>query len=206
MSSRCTCCTRNIHLRLTFRMTELRHRATVAPSPRNPPLAARPTRRELLVEAFRYLFPAHCFSHGRTPGDVLVVCPSSLRFAMICGLGWAVLWLAVSRLFLNMTDMFRCAASTKRRSKFRDLIVPSFCCVFLVWFVRQLKLKLEEINQNPFRQGLLDSIDTADDGGGGGGGGGGSGDISEDMSWGFDQTFFGEEGDGDDEPDDYDDI
>lgn len=65
----------------------------------------------------------------------------------------------------------------------------------------QLKLKLQDINQNPFRQSLLDTAAAAD-------GSGGSGDISEDMSWGFDQTFFGEEGDGDgdDDPDDYDDI
>eukprot|EP00903_Cladosiphon_okamuranus_P018237 g16776.t1 len=65
----------------------------------------------------------------------------------------------------------------------------------------KLKLKLAEINQNPFRQGLLDSTTAAD-------GSGGSSDISEDMSWGFDQTFFGEEGagGGDDDPDDYDDI
>lgn len=58
-----------------------------------------------------------------------------------------------------------------------------------------------DINQNPFRQGLLDSAISGDDNGD-------SGDISEDMSWGFDQTFFGEEGDGEggDEPDDYDDI
>eukprot|EP00752_Nemacystus_decipiens_P012346 g10945.t1 len=64
----------------------------------------------------------------------------------------------------------------------------------------KLKLKLADIKQNPFRQSLLDSAVSAD---------GGSGDISEDMSWGFDQTFFGEEGgdgDGDEEPDDYDDI
>ncbi|CAN0255180.1 unnamed protein product, partial [Hapterophycus canaliculatus] len=66
----------------------------------------------------------------------------------------------------------------------------------------QLKLKLVDINQNPFRHELLDSALSGD------GGGGGGGDISEDMSWGFDQTFFGEEGDGNsgDEPDDYDDI
>ncbi|CAM9637507.1 unnamed protein product [Ectocarpus sp. 8 AP-2014] len=72
----------------------------------------------------------------------------------------------------------------------------------------KLKLKLEEINQNPFRHSLLD-VSAEEDGGGGGGGGSNSdgGDTSEDMSWGFDQTFFGEEGDNiDDDPDDYDDI
>lgn len=68
----------------------------------------------------------------------------------------------------------------------------------------KLKLKLEEINQNPFRHSLLDV--SAEDGGGGGSNSDG-GDTSEDMSWGFDQTFFGEEGDNnDDDPDDYDDI
>ncbi|CAM9317914.1 unnamed protein product [Scytosiphon promiscuus] len=67
-----------------------------------------------------------------------------------------------------------------------------------------LKLKLVDINQNPFRHELLDSAVSGDSDGDSGG----SGDISEDMSWGFDQTFFGEEGDGDDgdEPDDYNDI
>ncbi|CBN78468.1 hypothetical protein Esi_0121_0071 [Ectocarpus siliculosus] len=69
----------------------------------------------------------------------------------------------------------------------------------------KLKLKLEEINQNPFRHSLLDV--SAEDGGGGGGSNSDGGDTSEDMSWGFDQTFFGEEGDNiDDDPDDYDDI
>lgn len=65
----------------------------------------------------------------------------------------------------------------------------------------QLKLKLADINQNPFRHSLLDSVTSGDESSS-------SGDISEDMSWGFDQTFFGEEGDGDGggEPDDYDDI
>ncbi|CAB1118246.1 unnamed protein product [Ectocarpus sp. CCAP 1310/34] len=71
----------------------------------------------------------------------------------------------------------------------------------------KLKLKLEDIKQNPFRHSLLD---VSEDGGGGGGGGGSNsdgGDTSEDMSWGFDQTFFGEEGDNiDDDPDDYDNI
>lgn len=65
-----------------------------------------------------------------------------------------------------------------------------------------MKLKLVDINQNPFRHELLDSGISGDSSDGDGGG---TGDISEDMSWGFDQTFFGEEGDGD-EPDDYDDI
>lgn len=68
----------------------------------------------------------------------------------------------------------------------------------------KLKLKLEEINQNPFRHSLLDSVGSGEDGGGGSNSDGG--DTSEDMSWGFDQTFFGEEGDNDDDPDDYDDI
>ncbi|CAM9400686.1 unnamed protein product [Pylaiella littoralis] len=65
----------------------------------------------------------------------------------------------------------------------------------------KLKLKLADINQNPFRHSLLDSVTSGDESSS-------SGDISEDMSWGFDQTFFGEEGDGDGggEPDDYDDI
>lgn len=68
----------------------------------------------------------------------------------------------------------------------------------------QLKLKLTEINQNPFRQGLLSDVDqddaTSDSSF--------SGDVGEDMSWGFDQSFMGNDGKGtgleDDE--DYDDI
>ncbi|CAN0022307.1 unnamed protein product [Ectocarpus sp. 12 AP-2014] len=71
----------------------------------------------------------------------------------------------------------------------------------------KLKLKLEDINQNPFRHSLLDVSAEEDGGGGGGGSNSDGGDTSEDMSWGFDQTFFGEEGDNiDDDPDDYDDI
>lgn len=136
------------------------------------------------------------------------VCPCSLapvyRDVRGCGPGCSALWLAdpVS----SLRTYGSCDTSNeKKRKGSRDLIVLSlFSCFFSALFARQLKLKLEEINQNPFRQGLLDSTEVADDGGGGGGA---SGDVSEDMSWGFDQTFFGEEGrDGDDEPDDYDDI
>ena len=56
-----------------------------------------------------------------------------------------------------------------------------------------------EIKQNPFRQSLLDVKADNDSGGG-------SGDISEDMSWGFDQTFFGKDSDDWDEDNDYDEI
>lgn len=75
----------------------------------------------------------------------------------------------------------------------------------------QLKLKLTEINQNPFRQGLLNSMTDGDGTVGGGASAISSdGDISEDMSWGFDQSFFekeGEgEGEGEGEDDDYDEI
>lgn len=82
---------------------------------------------------------------------------------------------------------------------------PSLACYTNT--TAKLKLKLEEINQNPFRYSLLDSAVPVEDGGGSGGGNSDGGDTSEDMSWGFDQTFFGEEGDNnDDDPDDYDDI
>ena len=64
----------------------------------------------------------------------------------------------------------------------------------------KLKIKLTEINQNPFRQSLLDV--RAD----GNSDGGGSDDISEDMSWGFDQSFFGKDSDHSDEDEDYDEI
>lgn len=64
----------------------------------------------------------------------------------------------------------------------------------------KLKLKLAEINQNPFRHELLDAQGDSDSGGGA--------DVSEDMSWGFDQTFFGDEGEGGggEDSEDYDDI
>lgn len=68
----------------------------------------------------------------------------------------------------------------------------------------QFKLKLTEINQNPFRQGLLSDADQDD----ATSTSGSSGDVAEDMSWGFDQSFMGNDGKGtgveDDE--DYDDI
>ncbi|CAN0030467.1 unnamed protein product [Laminaria digitata] len=65
----------------------------------------------------------------------------------------------------------------------------------------KLKIQLTEIKQNPFRQSLLD-VKRGDNSGGG------SGDISEDMSWGFDQTFFGKDKDDsdEDEDEDYDEI
>lgn len=62
----------------------------------------------------------------------------------------------------------------------------------------KLKLQLDEINQNPFRQGLLEDQGECE---------GKQQDISEDMSWGYDQTFFQKEGgDNSDEDEDYDDI
>lgn len=72
----------------------------------------------------------------------------------------------------------------------------------------QHKLRLEEVKQNPFRQSLLDTMP------GSGSGGdqwrqvsGGGGDPTEDMSWGFDQTFFQRDKSEDSEDDDdYDDI
>lgn len=72
-------------------------------------------------------------------------------------------------------------------------------------------MRLEEIKQNPFRETLLDNMPDS--------GLAGdhsdqrrqspssSGDVSEDMSWGFDQTFFQKDGAADSDGDeDYDDI
>lgn len=77
---------------------------------------------------------------------------------------------------------------------------------------QKLKIKLGEINQNPFRYTLLDA--PSQDGGTGAAAAAAAGvgeeeDIAEDMSWGFDQTFFGDEGgdgSGGEEDEDYDDI
>lgn len=68
----------------------------------------------------------------------------------------------------------------------------------------QLKLKLTEINQNPFRQGLLADLDQDD----ANGDSSFSGDVAEDMSWGFDQSFMENDGEGAglEDGEDYDDI
>lgn len=78
--------------------------------------------------------------------------------------------------------------------------VPTRSHLFVHLFDEQLKLQLDEINQNPFRQGLLKGREESE-----AGSGRNSEDIAEDMNWGFDQSFFQKEGDGDDD-EDYDDI
>ena len=77
---------------------------------------------------------------------------------------------------------------------------------------QQLKLRLTEINQNPFRQGLLSDAEQDVETPGGNpfdvSSRSGVDDVAEDMSWGFDQSFMGgdEEGRGAEDDDDYDDI